>query len=833
MQGASQLRYLASRLIVLAAIAPLLITTTCDRSDPHAAFEHARQTFIHGNLVQCQQEAERGYRRFARVSPEWGWKFKILQAQSLLWRAQYHDVLDLLESANRDSTPIDSTVAILTFRGLAHGRLLDLASADKELKEATLLCKQSSTASCGEAFQGYGVFALGRGEFAEAEQSFEEALAIARIRDDHFLEANILLNWTALLLKENRFDESIDRSDAAFKTAESIAAADLALAAQQNLAWAYYRLGEPERSLELFVDAEKRAAKLGDNYGQENALTDIGYIEMDAHRFEDAKSSLQRALSLAQSEQNEEHIYNVLRVLARFEMINGKLADASDFAAKARDVARRGHNPLDELYPDLVEGQIAAARGETADAEQKLRFVEQYPGAPTFLKWESQHSMARLYEKQAQPDQADAEYRAAVATLEAARDEVQHTDFQVSFLSKGSRIYDDYVHFLVTHGKADDALRRADYGRGRALAEGLGLFSKAKSHEPPPLDAKKIAERTKSTILYYWLGEQSSYFWAITSKRIQLFQIPPATEIESLVERYNKSLGSPQGFHDTASPEGVALYRMLIEPAKELVAANKKVVIIPDGKLSSLNFETLLVPEPAPHYWIEDVTVVNAGSLNVLAVPRSAKTQTTRNLLLFGSAISPGKEYADLANAATEMASIERHFPTDQQQVFQGANATVEAYLSGHPEQFSFIHFVTHATAARSTPLDSAIILSADNAKLDSFKLYARDIIQHPIHADLVTISSCYSAGARSYSGEGLVGLSWAFLRAGAHNVVAALWDASDLSTGQLMDKFYDGLSNGNDPETALRLAKLSLLHSKDSFRKPFYWGPFQLYVGS
>ncbi len=519
--------------------------------------------------------------------------------------------------------------------------------------------------------------------------------------------------------------------------------------------------------------------------------------------------------------------------MARLELQSGNLADAGDFADQARQVAKKELNPLDELYPDLVEGQVAAARGDATHAEQKLRFVEQYPGAPNFLKWESQHSMARLYEKNAQPDLADAEYRAAVATLEAARDEVQHMDFQVSFLSNGSGIYDDYVHFLVTHGKAEDALRRADYGRGRALAEGLGLFPKARAHEPAALDAEKIADRAKSTILYYWLGEQSSYFWAITSKRTQLFQLPPATEIEALVDRYNKSLASPQGFHDSANPEGLALYRMLIEPAKELVAANTKVVIIPDGKLSSLNFETLLVPEPTPHYWIEDVTVVNAGSLNVLAQPRIGKTHTARNLLLFGSAISPTREYVDLANAATEMASIERHFPADQQQVFQGANATVAAYLTGQPERFSFIHFVTHATAAPATPLDSAIILSADSAQLDSFKLYARDIIQHPIHADLVTISSCYSAGARSYSGEGLVGLSWAFLRAGAHNVVAALWDASDLSTGQLMDKFYDGLSNGDDPETALRVAKLSLLHSQNSFRKPFYWGPFQLYVGS
>jgi len=100
------------------------------------------------------------------------------------------------------------------------------------------------------------------------------------------------------------------------------------------------------------------------------------------------------------------------------------------------------------------------------------------------------------------------------------------------------------------------------------------------------------------------------------------------------------------------------------------------------------------------------------------------------------------------------------------------------------------------------------------------------------LRADLVTISACYGAGERAYSGEGLVGLSWAFLRAGAHNVVVAFWVAAEASTEQLMDKFYDELDKGAGPDVALRAAKLSLLRG-GGFRKPFYWAPFQLYAGS
>jgi CHAT domain-containing protein len=150
--------------------------------------------------------------------------------------------------------------------------------------------------------------------------------------------------------------------------------------------------------------------------------------------------------------------------------------------------------------------------------------------------------------------------------------------------------------------------------------------------------------------------------------------------------------------------------------------------------------------------------------------------------------------------------------------------------LSSNLEPFSYIHFVAHATASRLSPLDSAVILSKVALDDDSVKLYARDIIRRPVQADLVTISTCYGAGARAYTGEGLVGLSWAFLRAGAHNVIAALWQASDSATPQLMDRLYEELAAGHNPDVALRTAKLSLLHSGSVFRKPFYWAPFQLY---
>ena len=152
------------------------------------------------------------------------------------------------------------------------------------------------------------------------------------------------------------------------------------------------------------------------------------------------------------------------------------------------------------------------------------------------------------------------------------------------------------------------------------------------------------------------------------------------------------------------------------------------------------------------------------------------------------------------------------------------------AYLFSNPSQYSYIHFVSHAIANRTDPLDSAIVLSRSTSDENSFKLYARDIIRHPIKAKLVTISACYGSGVRFYAGEGLVGLSWAFLRAGAQRVIGALWEVSDDSTPRLMDSLYSNLEEGNSPAVSLRNAKLALLHSKTRFSVPFYWATFQMY---
>ena len=155
--------------------------------------------------------------------------------------------------------------------------------------------------------------------------------------------------------------------------------------------------------------------------------------------------------------------------------------------------------------------------------------------------------------------------------------------------------------------------------------------------------------------------------------------------------------------------------------------------------------------------------------------------------------------------------------------------------MDGHPEQFAYIHFVAHGVASLSDPLDSAVVLSpaGDLAKGDGYKLYAREVMTHPLRAELVTVSTCKGAGVRSYTGEGLVGLSWAFLHAGAHQVIGALWDVSDESTPQLMSAMYAEAGEGKSARGSFAHRQALASAFRRTFHKPYYWAPFQLYTGS
>jgi CHAT domain-containing protein len=135
------------------------------------------------------------------------------------------------------------------------------------------------------------------------------------------------------------------------------------------------------------------------------------------------------------------------------------------------------------------------------------------------------------------------------------------------------------------------------------------------------------------------------------------------------------------------------------------------------------------------------------------------------------------------------------------------------------------VHFATHGLVDAIEPARSSVALASGNGEDGLF--HTLEIVSTPIRSDLVVMSACESARGRVSRGEGVVGLSRAFLGAGAESVVASLWSVSDESTAELMRVFYERMFGKKESASrALRDARLALLESP-KFSHPFYWSPF------
>ena len=146
--------------------------------------------------------------------------------------------------------------------------------------------------------------------------------------------------------------------------------------------------------------------------------------------------------------------------------------------------------------------------------------------------------------------------------------------------------------------------------------------------------------------------------------------------------------------------------------------------------------------------------------------------------------------------------------------------------------QYRIVHFATHGLINSRHPDLSGIVLSLvdQEGKPQNGFLRLYDIYNMNLSAELVVLSACQTALGKDIKGEGLVGLTRAFMYAGASRIVASLWRTEDRATAVLMSRFYAHLlaGNGMSPAAALRKAQLSMWQDK-RWRQPRYWAAFTL----
>jgi CHAT domain-containing protein/Flp pilus assembly protein TadD len=752
--------------------------------------------------------ADEGWQQWKdRPGSDWHWRFRLLQAELSPGQAE-----SLLEG---DGGPASSE---LRARYLA-----DLGQA----KRIPALVEQAYEIACQEKLRNLiPTIELKRayldGYTRRSEPFLRHALALAAEQADLYTEAAALLDLGYLRIRLSRFDEAIPFDERAEVVARAVSAGRLRERALGDLGWCYYRLGDFDRALRSLSEATTLARQIGDDDRLRRWLNDLGNVYYRIGEFRLAISYYHQAADLARRMDNIPSLIMALNNLAASSLETGDLAAAERFDQQADELLAKFPDAESLLHSELHSARIEAAKKDLAKAEASFRAVidsAKRQHNPLVL-WEAEAGLAEQLHGQGRDTEAGAAYRRALDTIEGEWSNLGEDRHKVTFLAQLIRFYGDYVDLLMAQGQADRAAALADSSRARVLAEELGS-------EPSSRNIASDPTRNGHVLLSYWLAPRHSYLWVIGPNAVSHYTLPGDEHIAELIKQYRAAIERGHDPLGRDNPAGRLLYEALVEPARAAIPSGASVIVIPDGSLHGLNFETLIVDAPKPHYWIEDVSVAVAPAVGLLEASPRPRRQAGK-ILFIGDPAEADPIYPPLPHLKVEAAIVERAFPTPSSSVYTGERASPRAYAAADPGNYSLIHFAAHAVANAESPLNSAIILSKADGE---YKLYAEDVLRQRLQADLVTISACRSAGAKSYAGEGLVGFTWAFLQAGARNVIAGLWDADDEATAELMGEFYRRLVAGSTPAEALRQAKLKLLRSTARSQRPYYWGSLQLFT--
>ena len=822
--------------LIVRSLVLLSLLAACRGRPPttEALFQDARKAFNTGNLELASRLAAQGLGlRHVQPGTLWHHRFLLLQSEILFVQGKNDDALALLpKTVPNNSGLTEIGIRSLIIRARIQYRNRQYQEADRLLTQAKELAVESgSSLLLAEVALRRGYLHSLQNNFTEAEECYRSAYRGALEGRDPFLQIEALGNLGFNLVQNSRYDEAIPKFELALQAAEQAGDRRSVARSWGNLGTCYYQLGDFEKALELLKRGESLAAELKLEWDRQNWLGNIGDVHYERGNHENAISYFEKALKVARELSDPTWTANWLNNLSIVQRDKGDLGAAERYNHESQNIQEGIKDKNLEFYLlTLANGaQIKFTKGQFPEAESiYLRVLEK----ATDLKipqsqWLAHVDLGTLYARIGQSSRAESHFESALSTVENVRSGLRRDEFKITFQSRLIDLYRNYIDFLMREGRIEKALEAAESNRALVLAEKLGLERKSLLWAQIP-KLRQLARRLDAVLLSYWLAPKSSFLWVVTPNAIRSFTLPGEPKIRRLVEAHGNVIrNSPDLIADSDST-AADLYDLLVAPASQLIPPGSRVLLVPDGCLHDLNFETLRVSPGRSRYWIEDVTIAVAPSLAVLDTASSARPAPSKPLLLIGDAVPVSEEFPRLKAAIPEIESIKSYF--DEPTVLTGPKANPGAYGESHPELFRLIHFSAHATANRQSPLNSAVILSPQS---DSFKLYAHDVMKFRLRAEIVTISACHGAGARSYSGEGLVGFMWAFLQAGARNVIAGLWDVNDRSTAEMMSDFYAHVKGGKSPADALRFAKLDMLKADNAYRRPYYWAPFQLFTRS
>lgn len=329
---------------------------------------------------------------------------------------------------------------------------------------------------------------------------------------------------------------------------------------------------------------------------------------------------------------------------------------------------------------------------------------------------------------------------------------------------------------------------------------------------PEPLNFQEIRELLPNgdRLLSFSLTKHAGYLFVVDQDGLTSHRIPDVASLRPRVDRIRALLqaGDIRSAHELAEVSR-QLARMLLAPVLASQPPEDDGLlphfwIVPDGPLHLLPFECLR--DEAGSYVAERFEISYVPSATVLATLSSRPAQSpSLDFLAFANPVGVDdleKGLRSLPGTEAEVRSIARLFPGTAR-IYTGPDATQEnLFADPFLAVARWIHFASHGLIRNDRPEDSAILLSPDSR--GDHLLEMSEIFSLRLTADAVVLSACETGLGQEVDGEGIIGLSRAFLYAGSRSVVVSLWPVADQSTAVFMQRFYEHLRTTERPAAAL-----------------------------
>lgn len=345
------------------------------------------------------------------------------------------------------------------------------------------------------------------------------------------------------------------------------------------------------------------------------------------------------------------------------------------------------------------------------------------------------------------------------------------------------------------------------------------------------------------SLLEYFVSDSSLFVFVINEKESLLKEIPTEALLDK-VSRHRKSIYSyyleaqNQGSeHYQTALEAYAktatqLYQSLIQPVENQLT--KKITIINGGILNYLPFETLLSHAPRQLHKLKTYPYllkkheINYAYSSTLLYRLQEQKRKVKTKAFLGFAPSFKKtDHRNLKPLNHNISEVEQIQNLIGGDLFLKEKATKQQFVSLAAD-YQIIHLSTHGQSNDQVGDYSYLAFAEKEAATEEDVLYAKDIYDLTINADMVVLSACETGQGEATNSEGAISLGRAFFYSGAKSILNTLWSVDDASTSKLTHLFYTDLDKGSTRSAALQNAKLQLIED-GTYAHPYYWSPFML----